>query len=278
MQQAVPSVWMITDRTTGEPSYIHMDDEAGTQRLIGPFAYTSENDAREAARTRSFLPQSIGPVELDATEIEGMGFVTGILTRFDPSNTDVVVLDDGLLPLTENGAVWVDDTTGKGVWQELFDGDPTKWIDVVLEQVSERLGVEVIRVDHSAPASTSKAAAAHAKIDKKVTLHCDPESAAFYGEVDPKVNYRISTIGMGHFGRPDIEMGGVPPLFAGMAMTVLKGWAAYSLDHPLQAGMSLVGTTSPLHVILSVKAVDDRLRLEVEQVIHIGPADSQMVH
>tara|TARA_Y100000310_G_scaffold282353_1_gene303488 strand:+ start:3137 stop:3979 length:843 start_codon:yes stop_codon:yes gene_type:complete len=274
---------MITDRESGEPSYVRLEAE-DKEWTVGPFAYTKEADARTAAKNHSFLPDSLEDVELDVAEIEGMGLVKGILTRFDPSETDVFALDEGLLPLTPAGAQWVDKTTGKPFWRPLFLDDlqfdesgPARWLNAILEQVSQLLGVEMIKLSlDKQDIIQAKANAARAKIAEHIKVHVEPDVAVMFGTIDPDTTFRVVTRGMSKLDRPDLEMTGVQPLFIGDAMALVAGWAAYSLDHPVVPGISLLGSVEPVTVILKVEAGGSphTYRLAVEQVLYTNPLHS----
>jgi len=287
MQQALPPIWLLTDRDTGNPSYIqyHEDDGVCT---VGPFMYTSEQNARRAMESRSFLARKAevqaGPdPNLAVAEIEGMGIVKGILTRFDPSGTDVFALDEGLMPLTPSGAIWVDAATGKDVWSPMFaDRSPgqARWLSAILKQVSDLLGVEMIRVNlDKEEFIRAKANAARQKVEEHVTISVEPEGPAMYGEVPLSTLFRVKTSGLEQLDRPELEMTGVQPLFVGEAMALIAGWAAYSLDHPMAPGQSLMGQVDPLNVILRVVQAG-RGRFRLEQVLYTNPAHSAsgMVH
>ncbi len=281
MLQTVPSVWMITDRDTGEASYVRLAGDGEDVWTLGPFAYTKEADARHAAKNHTFLPGEVTDAELDVVEIEGMGIVKGILTRFDPSESDVFALDEGLLPLTPSGASWVDQTTGREFWKPLFlddlqfgDAGPGRWLNAILEQVSRLFGVEMIKLRLDKEDITqAKALAARSKVTEHTTVHVEPDTPVLFGIVDPSTTFRVVTRGMDKLGRMELEMTGVQPLFIGDAVALVAGWAAYSLDYPVRPGASLLGSVEPVTVVLNVVDSDlpNTYRLVVEQVLYINP-------
>lgn len=283
MQQTVPTVWMITDRESGEPSYVRLAGDDAVARTLGPFAYTKEADARLAAKNHSFLPDSLADVDLDVAEIEGMGLVKGILTRFDPSETDVFTLDEGLLPLTPSGAGWVDQSTGKTFWEPLFHdglqfgGESSRWLHTILEQVSQLLGVEMIKLSlDKQDIIQAKANIARAKIAENTAVHVEPDIPVLFGALAPETTFRVVTRGMHNLGRQELEMSGIQPLFIGDAMALVAGWAAYSLDHPVTPGITLLGSVEPVTVVLRVEdsPSPNTYRLAVEQVLYTNPLHS----
>ncbi len=287
MQQAVPSVWMITDKDSGEPSYVRLHGDEDKVWTLGPFAYTKEADARKAAETHSFLPDSLEDADLDVAEIEGMSIVKGILTRFDPSETDVFTLDEGLLPLTPSGASWVDRTTGRKFWEPVFVaglelGEAGRWINAVLEQVSNLLGVEMITLSlDKQDIIQAKANAARSRIAENTKVHVEPDNPVVFGTIDPTTTFRVVTQGMDKLDRHELEMTGVQALFIGDAMALVAGWAAYSLDHPVRPGVSLLGSVEPVTVVIKVEDSDrdSTYRLVVEQVLYTNPLHGTgMVH
>lgn len=282
--QAIPSVWLLTDKQTGSPSYLHFH-EGEEVWTVGPFVYTKESDAQAAAQTYSFMKGVTSEIDgekpdLACAEIEGMGFVKGILTRFDPSGSDVFALNEGLLPLTTNGANWVDNLTQRNDWRPLFQpaSEFSGWLSAILRQVSEQLGVEMIQLTlDKQEVIQARAVAARRKIEENVRITVDPEGPALFGEVPKGTLFRVRTHGMRELGRSELEMAGIQPLFVGDAMALLAGWASYSLDHPVEVGTSLMGSVDPVTVILGVEASDKPgiIRLVVEQVVYTNPAQSR---
>jgi len=281
MQNVVPSVWMLTDEESGEPSYVQMSGK-GSGTTIGPFTYTKEKDAKAAAANPTFLPKGPQAITLDAVELKGMGLVQGILAGFEPADSDVFSLNDSLLPLTKAGAAFVDGMEGD-TWQPLFeDDDAPAWLAQVLEQVSRQLGVEVIQVrPNQDTALEFKAQRARRKIQEYVRIFPVPEQGHGYGLVPATATFRVMTVGMTKFGRPELEQGGVPAIFVKEAQVSLAGWAAYSLDFPLKDGEILQGSTEPVTVLLQVAASPDDpevLRLSPHQVVFSSPSFSGMLH
>jgi len=270
MEQAVPPIWMITDEA-GDPSYIRVR-EGQEATTVGPFAYTNESDARLAAETHSFVPLSLkGDPAVQVAEVTGMGLMQGIMTGFDPSETDVFALDEGLFPLTKHGARWVDHTTGAVVWAPLFQGgdSPLAWLNKILQAVSGLLGVSMVQVNPDPETVLAlRADAAKSKIREHVVVRVVPESSALFGAVPPDTTFRVHTSGMATLNRPELELVKVPALFVGPALQSLRGWAAYSIDHPLKAGDSLMGSMEPVTTILAVEGCERGLRISVEQVVY----------
>jgi hypothetical protein len=276
MQQAVPSVWMITDRATGDASYVRLESKTG-QWVIGPFTYTKEVDARKAAEDRTFLPVPTKVEDLDVVEVPGIGLVRGILNRFDPSETDVFTIDDGLLPLTEYGAAWVDSTTGEKHWRSIFDDED--WMQQVFTSVSDLLGVETIQVSAKEDSLHEAARIARHKIDQQVEIGMEPETPTLYGSLPTTSTFRVFTKGMDKLDRPDLEMVGIQALFVGEAESLVAGWAAYSLDFTVEPGNALMGSVEPLTIILRVvPGTGANLRLAVESVVYTDPNASKTLH
>ena len=123
----IDQVWLVADARTGDVSYVEHGQEGdeANWKKIGPFSFTQEEAAKEAAEHPRFLPEG---VEGDFTvlAVETSAFVQAIFNGFPPSNTDVFALDERLLPLTDGGAEWVDSALSAPVWGPLFGGDPPR--------------------------------------------------------------------------------------------------------------------------------------------------------
>lgn len=249
--QALPNVWLITDKGSGSLSYLQVGNDQ-TSRLLGPFAYSTEREARQAAKNPTFMPRKVAEaVTLDVVEVPGISLIEGILSGFAPSGSDVFSLNENLLPLTKNGASWVDETTGSGEWMPLFKSPPS-WLKQILLHVSLHMGVEDIEImaqNGNKPGSRqspshSDTLKAKALIKEHVQIVVVPEIEmseglnpdGTIGTIGPKTTFWVHTRGMEKFERPDLEIRQVPAWFINYAVATIKGWAVYSLNKEIKAG------------------------------------------
>lgn len=78
----------------------------------------------------------------------------------------------------------------------------------------------------------------------------EPGHESFVDGLGPKATFWVHTVGLEQFGRPDLEMVGVPALWVGASVRELNEWAAYSVDHEISEGEKLEGG-GPIPVLLS---------------------------
>lgn len=296
-------VWLVADAPSGEVAYVrhgHAGQEA-TWKIIGPFVYTKVEDAEAAVADRRFLPEGATGT-FKVLETPAASFVQAIFNGFPPSATDVFAIDEGLFPVTEGGAQWVDEALGAPVWAPLFDqdggGNGLAWLDVVLDQVAQRLGMSKDTIEAIGTISATDAdvddevSRARKTIMENVRVAIVPEhdTVALQGEgaheheLTGSARFWLHTVGLRRFNRPELEIRDVPAWWITAAGAELNGWAAYSLDHEIKAGERLQGG-GPVPLQLRAVASPDPfwldtacLRLEVARIFfhcqhdhHKGP-------
>ena len=80
------------------------------------------------------------------------------------------------------------------------------------------------------------------------------------GSLAPTATFWLHTIGMGQFGRPNLEMRGVPLLSIPQVFMMLNSWAAHSVDDEVKLDQRLVDCTLPgmqMLIITSESADED---------------------
>jgi len=291
----VEQLWLIADAHTGDVSYIRhgLEHDEPHWKTIGPFAYTQLEEATAAAEQRRFLPTG-ATGEFKVIVLEMSQFVQAIFNGFAPSNTDVFAIDEGLFPLTHDGADWVDEAIGTPVWGPLFDEDGEDigltWLDRVLEQVAHRLSINMETVQ---AIGTLNAAQEDVAVDieqtmlliqQHVRVAITPEpDTELLGEDDEHHHMPADTLfwlhtrGMDTLGLPELEIRNVPSWWVTAAGGELNGWAAYSVDRGIAEGDVLDGggpvplkiralsSPDPLWKDMNVEC----LRLEVDRVLFV---------
>lgn len=252
-------VWLIADQRTGEVSYIQhgLEGDEANWRWIGPFAFTSSAAAEEAAAHPKFLPAGITgqfvPLEVDTSS-----FIRAVYNGFPPTHTDVFILDGALLPLTVNGATWIDEAQETPIWAPLFDEDGEgaglDWLDRVLHLVATHLGLsmETVQAIGTLNAADEDDAAeveqTRSLIRQHVRVTLTPEpgtikTATVLGQhrLTPAARFWLHTNGMKKIGLPELEIRNVPVWWVLAAGQELLHWAAVSLDHGITDGDVLQG-------------------------------------
>ena len=257
------TVWMLTDPATGQVSYVRHGQEADEEnwRVVGPFAYSTEEAAQRATQGNQWLPSPVGLLEVDASV-----FVQALFNGFPPSKTDVFAIDDGFLPVTPDGAQWVDNALGKTQWVPLFDeGTGLTWLDQVLRQVGGRIGLDLETMQSIGEMVTSEDDVAD-EVEQAKQLVLDNVKVAIIPELDhPVPSYQnvpvdttfwLHTRGLDRLGLPELEILNVPAWWVTAAGAELNAWAAYSTQHPLKAGQILQGG-GPVPVLIRVEQSPD---------------------
>ena len=285
-------VWLITDKTTGEATYIRhgKDGNEARWRTIGPFAYSDPDEAMRSADNPNFFPEGVEDGDFGVLEVPAADFVKAVFNGFPPSMTDVFALDGGLLPLSEEGAAWVDEGLEASVWTPLFDQNGEDggllWLDKVLKQVSERLsmGVDIIEAIGTLNAVAEdigdEVSQANQLIQEHVRIAIIPEPGTIglkqgerFHELSPESRFWLHTKGLVSLGRPELEIRNVPVWWVTAAGAELHGWAAYSLKNQIKPGIPLLGG-GPVPIELSAEQSPDPfweksscLRLTVSRVM-----------
>jgi hypothetical protein len=263
----ITPVWLLADHASGMVSYLRhgrVGDEANWRR-VGPFSFTTEEAATQAARDPKFLPEGV-TARFRVLEVDAVGFIQAVYNGFPPEHTDVFILDNTFLPLTAEGAAWIDDATGSPIWAALFDEDGDgvglDWLDHVLEVVATRLGVsmETVQAIGSLNAADEDAASVEqtrSLIQQHVRLTLTPEPGTVeLGLAGPGVHrltgsaqFWLHTTGMTKFGLPELEIRNIPVWWVAAAGEELIHWAAYSLEHGIVEDVPLQGgTVIPLDI------------------------------
>jgi len=296
-----PQVWLIADQRTGEVSYIQhgREGDEANWRWIGPFTFTTKEAAEEAVVAPKFLPQGItgtfAPLAVDASS-----FIRAIYNGFPPRHTDVFVLDGALLPLTANGANWIDEAQGSPIWAPLFDEDGEgvglDWLDHVLQIVAAKLAlsmetVQAIGTLNAAEEDAAEIEQTQSLIQQHVRLTLTPEPGTLKigrlpgpHRLTPVAKFWLHTNGMQKLGLPELEIRSVPAWWVTAAGMELLHWAVYSLDHGISEGDVLQGG-GPVLLDISVSNSPDRrwrghqtgcLRLEVAGVTFVTDDEGQI--
>lgn len=269
MQSETPSVWIISSRDTGQPAFTVLTTD-DTRQVIGPFVYSSKADAKQAANSREFAPSFLSNVDEDLSivEVQGEGLIHGVLNRFSPANADVFVFDEGLFPLSPNGATWVDAVTGREAWSHLFSeaGDDRPWIESVLRAVADSLGLSDFNIKLDSVSNLDRI------LEENVAVVVEPQANAwsndaFSGALSPASRFRLYTQGMTELGRKELELVDIPPMFLEAAEAMLLNWAAYSMENEIEHGNLIVGSEDPVTVLLKATETEIGIRLTVEQVV-----------
>lgn len=299
----ISPVWLIADRSTSEVSYIQhgrAGDEANW-RGIGPFAFTSLEAAEAAAKNPTFLPEGVEG-EFFPLEVDAASYIRAVYNGFPPKLTDVFVLNQVLLPLTRNGATWVDEALDTPIWSPLFDEDGEgaglDWLDHVLEVVARALGmgmetVQVIGTLNAAEEDAAEVEQTRSLLRQHVRVTLTPEPGTLQlgtaqdGEhrITPGAKFWLHTDGLAKLGLPELEIRNVPVWWVMAAGEELLRWAAFSIEEGIAEG-DILRSGGP--VPLGVKATpseDPRwerhitgcLCLEVVEAVFIGDAREDQV-
>lgn len=297
-------VWLIADQATGEVSYIQhgLEGDEANWRWIGPFAFTSQAAALRAAKHPTFLPVGVKGAFM-ALEVDSSSFIQAIYNGFPPKRTDVFVLDQALLPLTANGALWIDEANGNPIWAPLFDADGEgvglEWLDRVLQLVANRLqmSMETVQAIGILNAASEDEAAeveqTHSIIQQHIRVALTPEPGtlkigkAGKGKhlLTPAALFWLHTSGMVKLGLPELEIRNVPAWWVEAAGEELLNWAAYHLDHGIVEGVPLQGS-GPVPLDIQVSDSPDPhweghqtgcLRLEVIGVTFVTDGDEDEI-
>lgn len=272
----ISPVWLIADRKTLEVSYIQHGREGDEQnwRWIGPFAFTSLESATLAAATPTFLPHGVEAGDFTPLEVDAASFIRAVYNGFPPQHTDVFVLDQALLPLTVNGAAWIDEATGSPVWAPLFDEDAAgvglDWLDRVLEVVATSLGmsmetVQVIGTMNAAEEDAAEVEQTRSLIQQHIRVALTPEPGTLQigdtkggkkHQVTPQAKFWLHTTGLTKLGLPELEIRNVPVWWVKAAGEELLTWAAYSLDHGISEG-DVLQTSGPIPLGIAVSLSDE---------------------
>ena len=271
----IAPVWLIADARNGEVSYIqhgHEGDEANW-RWVGPFAFTSLAAAEAAADTPTFLPKGVTGTFM-ALEVDAASFIRAVYNGFPPKLTDVFVLNQALLPLTANGAAWIDEAQGTPIWAPLFDEDGEgvglDWLDRVLELVATTLGVSMETVQVIGTLNATEEDAAEVEQTKsliqqhiRVTLTPEPGTIQLGATrlgcahpVTPAALFWLHTTGLVKLGLPELEIRNVPVWWVQAAGEELLRWAAFSMDHGIAPGDVLRGG-GPIPLGIEVASSED---------------------
>ena len=288
------TVWMLTDALSGEVSYI----PSGSDRIIGPFAYSTQVGAQKAAKNPHF---SAGATAAGVLEVEASTFVQAIFNGFPPSNTDVLVLDDGFLPLSPEGAAWIDMAAGRETWTPLFDeegGTGINWLNRVLYQVGDRIGLDMETMETIGEMVTAdddmddEVEQARRLVQDTIKVAIIPELEIEEGPLPPNhlvpltTTFWLHTSGMNKLGLPELEIRGVGAWWVPAAGAELNAWAAYSTKHEIKDGQKLQGG-GPVPVLLKAEMSEHPywteqgktcLTLSVDQVLYQNPATTRIVH
>ena len=250
----MPTVWMVTDKASQEPSYVSARQGDDEPQVLGPFVYTQEASARQVcADPKAFITRLCkaktvvegGDEPLDVRSMTFSSLLRGAVSGFPPSEADAFVLDEGMVPLTPRGALWVDKVEGTDEWATAFKTDGPEAFQKVLKVIGDRMGLDLNT--HVKSVSDSQAAGEH--IPEKVVwsivqVVATPEPEGHHHHVDyDKVcggtEFWVHTHGMGYFNRPELEMRFVPGQFVEDAFRHLNTWAAHSVNDEIKAGQRI---------------------------------------
>ena len=267
----ISEVFLFADKSTGDVSYIlhGLAGDEANWRKIGPIGFTSAEKAEAAILDPKFLPIGV-TTEVVSLKVGAPSFIQAVYNGFPPMNTDVFVLDQIFLPLTHNGAIWVDEVLGSPIWSPLFDeggeGVGLEWLDRVLELVAARLqmGMEAVQAIGALNASDEDeddAERSHNLVYQHVSIVVMAEHAQKgarnigKGGSEPSVPalFCVHTSGMTKLGEPELEIRNVPNRWVRAAGVELFGWAVHLLDHGFDDGDVLQGEAP---VVLSIRVSD----------------------
>lgn len=295
VMQMTSVLYVVTDEDGGLLFFRHPKKKDPTScHTVGPFAYMAEDQAEAAAvRLRSDHPLFIQEVEVEwFIEIFFEGFHV----------TDVFMVDDVPLPITEGGAEWIGLQGGGGLnWQGAFQGDDLGWMKLVVQRLGDLVGRSEQELDDMAALVMARRDADEEfeKIQEMVQSHVRvtiiPEASALvetegaFQVIDAKTGtFWLHTNGMSHFELPELEIRDVPAWWVTAAGAELNGWAGYFIAHPDKAtpGSELEGG-GPLRVSLRVRVSPDPwwetdgracLRIEPEQVFFACENPTHQLH
>jgi hypothetical protein len=286
-------IWLLADAATGDVSYVDhgQDGDQEHWKTIGPFAYTSQAAAAQAAANPRFLPDGVTTI-FSVVDVETSGFIQAIFNGFPPMNTDVFALDEHLYPLTNGGADWVDEALGQPIWGPMFNEDEDHsglgWLDRVLKQAAKQLDMNMETVQAigavNAAAEDEAAEVEQSRLlvqeHVRVAITPEPDTLAVdttdqHHTLTPAARFWMHTIGLAQFGLPELEIRGIPAWWITAAGAELNGWAAYSLDQGIAEDEELDGGGPVPLKIRAVTSPDpiwqekdtECLRLEVAKVL-----------
>jgi hypothetical protein len=234
MTNPIPTIWIVAD-PSGNPFRAEVN-----QHMVGPFAYSNKESALTAAADPETLLAATDE-DLSVQELEGTLFFRQLLDIYSDQGSDVLVLNEGLYPLSPQGAYWVDEFRSTGDWVPLFRGlTPGTRINRVLERIADALGIKSVGVV-ALGSKLNRSREQHTQIEEHVQLKIVPEApqATSDGFLRGDTTFWVHTEGMARFNRPELEMRGVPAYFIRSAGASLSEWAAFSLDNEIQVGQAL---------------------------------------
>lgn len=289
------TVWMLTDPGTGEVAYVRHGQQEDPEhwKTIGPFSYSTEEQAQQATLGNEWFQSPLGILEMDASV-----FIQALFNGFPPSNTDVFALDNSFLPLSPSGAEWVDAALGRPQWAMLFDEDSgtgLRWLDQVLTQVGTHIGLDLSAMRSIGDLVTSEEEVAN-EVEQAKKLVLEHVRVAIIPELDPSqlpepqhlvpvtTTFWLHTKGLDKLGLPELEIRGVPAWWVTAAGAELNAWAAYSTQHPIQDGQTLQGG-GPVPVVVRAERSADPywerrscLQLVLDRVIYRVQLAPKLLH
>jgi hypothetical protein len=231
-------VWILAGASSEELLFLQ-----GPHVNLGPFVFTTKGLA-EQTTSRPKWKNAV------AHEMPAETFVRGIFDSFPPSDTDVLFLNDRPLPLSYEGAHWVDQETGTTTWTPLFRHGSMAWFDVVLEQVGLILEMapEAIEAIGNLNAAEEDEALddveqARRLVQTMVRVSVIPQTNVLddKGGLVKETLFWLYTTGMDKIGLPEMEIRDVPVWWTTAAGAELNAWAAYATRHPVNDGAILEG-------------------------------------
>jgi hypothetical protein len=292
-------LYLVTD-DEGHLTYVRhgTPDAPALWRTLGPFAYTSHVQATEAIRGGKLTPQG-DDSRLFVREVAPEWFVNEFFEGFHVP-TDVFMVDESPIPVTEKGAEWVDRTWEQGLeWVLAFQEDT--WMPKVLRVLGAHLGLSeeqlddmgaIIMARHDAEDEFAKV---RRQVMENIKVSITPEPATeivHEGDlhvIDAQVGtFWLHTNGMAAFDLPELEIRNVPAWWVTAAGAEINGWAGYFMAHPKQAtpGAELTGG-GPLKMTLTTQVSPDPwweedgracLRIVPEQVFFACEGHAHAVH
>ena len=242
-------VWILVNPNNGSSAFRLRGSMPGAL-TVGPFAFSNPNIARQVAKSpnKAFPLLALAPAAtLLVKKMPGAVLIKWIAT--DVNKTEGVVLDGNLMPLTRNGARWMDRLSGDSTWIGHYSADTGRWRDKVAALV-----VDMLKQFGEADIK---------EMAQLVKLHIVPEPRTGH--------FWLYTRGMDHYDLPDFEMRDVHALYAPYVAGLLQNWAIASRKEPLKAG-DILSSEFPVSASLRLGISSDPYWIGKNQCLTVSVA------
>lgn len=254
-----PTVWILTEKDTGNLAMLQGAPQEEKGRVFGPFIFTQEEVAKKAADNYEFRFSDGHLTETEAQEIPVQRLWQGIISGFGDVEMDCFIFDEGLFPMSEEGAKWLDLQNKNEHWAPLFKENGPAWIQEVMNQIGAKLGVETPEFQIAPPQAVMAAVAA-----RSVDVMVVPEDGGHKhthkdGTLCPDTEFWAYSTGMERFDLPNIEMRFVDAAWVDAASQIIRIACATVVSNPalLEAGDVQIRIGTLVQVTYNLSLSDD---------------------